>query len=697
MEPLALLRELPRIVPRVLVIDMGSPFCYHDPMYVRSKTSKLSPRKTVQIVEAYVTPEGKRRQRIVQHLGVACDERQLEELWALGTRLIPELQARAREEKALREGQGLLFESSPEDYERPVPQDVRVRVKSLRNVEHVLEGPFEVWGDVFSKLGLEGIFGTGNRDLGSTNLLKLCLTAKLYDGGSKRRAVQWINETLGLDLGKDRFYRMMDRLAARIDQVKERGFVCGRHLAAGDVSLLLFDVTTLYFESFEEDPDDPPSEASSSSSEGYREQAAAAGTHRSSGGQPEDDEGGFPQDPGLPGRGLRRNGYSKDNKVNETQVVLALATSAEGIPLWYDLFPGNMPEGKTLLESLAGVGKRLDPKETWLVADGAMLQTANRTALEKNGYRYVLGSSLRKLPATERAEALDRSGYAPLRGSLPRAPFEEDEEGTGEEVLGSEDRTWRLIRRANGNTLLVTWSASKARRDAHKRERLRLRLEKQLDGRGQIRGKELISNRGTAKFVEPVGEEGCYRLRLEKLEEEARYDGLHGVETNMPVASEAEALRVLAAYGQLWHIEDCFRVAKNDLKLRPVFHWTKSRIQAHVAICFLALLMERYLEKRLEVKRHLTLSPRGIRTALGSAQSSLVRDTDTGTLYRMPLPLSGPIREIYRALGLQRRVETTEITSLAKYRHRIPKCPAYTWESRHVPDAQTLLQETEED
>ena len=417
---------------------MASPFRYHDPMYVRSKTSKLSPRKTVQIVEAYVTPEGKRRQRIVQHLGVACDERQLEELWALGTRLIPELQARAREEKALREGQGLLFESSPEDYERPVPQDVRVRVKSLRNVEHVLEGPFEVWGDVFSKLGLEGIFGTGNRDLGSTNLLKLCLTAKLYDGGSKRRAVQWINETLGLDLGKDRFYRMMDRLAARIDQVKERGFVCGRHLAAGDVSLLLFDVTTLYFESFEEDPDDPPSEASSSSSEGEatgqeegREQAAAAGMHRSSWGQPEDDEGGFPQDPGLPGRGLRRNGYSKDNKVNETQVVLALATSAEGIPLWYDLFPGNMPEGKTLLESLAGVGKRLDPKETWLVADGAMLQTANRTALEKNGYRYVLGSSLRKLPATERAEALDRSGYAPLRGTLPRAPFEEDEEGTG--------------------------------------------------------------------------------------------------------------------------------------------------------------------------------------------------------------------------------------------------------------------------
>lgn len=679
-------------------------------MYIRSKTSKLSPRKTVQIVEAYVTPEGKRRQRIVQHLGVACDDRQLEELWALGARLIPELEARAREEKALREGQGLLFEITPEDYERPVADDVRVRMKSLRNVEQVLEGPFEVWGDVFAKLGLEGIFGAGVHDIGSTNLLKLCLTAKLFDGGSKRRAVQWINETLGLELGKDRIYRMMDRLATRIDQVKERGYVCGRHLAGGDVSLLLFDVTTLYFESFEEDTEDPEPETANASQENEETSGkeGVAGTSATTAttapattpapatplqDTPEDAATDFPQDPDLASQGLRRNGYSKDNKINETQVVLALATSAEGIPLWYDLFPGNMPEGKTLLESMAGVGRRLDPKETWLVADNAMLNTANRTALEKNGYHYVLGSSIRKLPALEKAEALDPSGYAPLRGALPRAPFEEDET----ESDAPDARTWRIVRRANGNTLVVTWSAAKARRDAHKRERLRLRLEKRLDRQGEIRGKELISNHGTAKFVEPVGKEGKYRLRLDKLEEEARYDGLHAVETNMPVASEEEARRVLAAYGQLWHIEDCFRVAKSDLKIRPVFHWTKSRIKAHVAICFLALLMERYLEKQLEVKRHITLSPRAIREALGGAQSALVRDMDTGALYRMPLRMSGPVRDIYRALGLKRRVETTEITSLAKYRHRIPKCHVLMGDSRDIPDAQTLRQEEAED
>ena len=662
-------------------------------MYIRSKTSKLSPRKTVQIVEAYVTPEGKRRQRIVQHLGVARDDQQLEELWALGTRLIPELEARAREEKALREGQGLLVELTPEDFERRVTEEAQVNVRNLRNVEHVLEGPFEVWGEVFSRLGFEGIFGTGVRDIGLTNLLKLCLTAKLFDGGSKLRAREWINETLGLELGKDRIYRMMDRLATRIPQVKERGFSCGRHLVEGPVSLLLFDVTTLYFESFEEDGDhalsDPVDGGNGDRVGGI--EGEGPGAAESLFREDRENTRDFPQDPDLPCRGLRKKGYSKDNKINETQVVLALSTSEEGIPLWYDLFPGNMSEGKTLLESMAGIGKKLDPRETWLVADNAMLNTANRTALEKNGYTYVLGSSLRKLPASEKEAALSREEHATLRSPLPWTSCEKDSVGAG----ASEEWSWRTLRRSNGNTLVVTWNAAKAKRDAHKREHLRTRLEKRLGSRGEIRGKELISNRGTLKYVEPVGEDSWYRLRQEALEEDARYDGFHAVETNFPVATKEDALRVLAAYGQLWHIEDCFRVAKSELKIRPVFHWTKPRIEAHVALCFLALLMERFLEKQIKSKRHMTLSPQQIRHALGDIQSALVRDTQSGTLYRMPLGLKGSGREIYRALGLKRQVEPTEITSLAKYRHHIPKCALVVGTCRPIPDDQPFSQAEE--
>ena len=255
----------------------------------------------------------------------------------------------------------------------------------------------------------------------------------------------------------------------------------------------------------------------------------------------------------------------------------------------------------------------------------------------------------------------------------------------------------RIIRRPNGNTLVITWSAAKARRDAHKREHLLARLEKRFNPRGEIRGKDLIANRGTAKYVTPVGEEGRYRLRREALEEEAHYDGLHAVETNVPVATEEDALRVLSAYGQLWHIEDCFRVAKSELKIRPVFHWTKPRIEAHVALCFLALLMERALEKLIRTKRHISPSPKEIREALKGVQSSLVRDTESGALYRMPLALTGLGREIYRALGLRRRVETTEITSLAKYRHRVPRCAMEVGTSRSISHDQDLPPEDDWD
>lgn len=601
-------------------------------MYVRSKTSRLSPRKTVQIVEAFVASDGKRRQRIVQHLGVAFDEKQLQELWALGECLIPELEARAREEKALRRGQGLLFEMEPEDFERPIPEEARISPRNLRNGEHVLEGPFEVWADVFSKLGFDGIFGTGVHDIGSTNLLKLCLTAKLSDGGSKRRSVRWINERLGLELGKDRVYRMMDRLAARIDRVKEAGFSCGRHICGDDVSLVLFDVTTLYFESFEEDVE------------------PSAGSN----------------DNGATDKGLRKNGYSKDNKINETQVVLALAASSEGIPLWYELFPGNMPEGKTLLSALDAVGTKLNPEELWLVADNAMLSTTNRQAMEERKYRYVLGSSVRKLTAEEKAQVLDFSGYTTMAVGA-RNGFGGDSEVEGR-------RRYRVIRRRNGNALVVTWSESKARRDAHKREKLRRRLEKKLDGNGEIAANRLIANRGTAKYVTPVEREARYRLKIEKLEEDALYDGLHGIETNSSVTTEADVERVLSAYRNLWRIEDNFRVAKSDLKIRPIFHWTEERIRAHVAMCFLALLMERYLEKQLERKRRISMSPRAIRDALAMVQSALVRDLETGILYRLPVRMSASAREIYKALGLRRSSEPTEITSLPKYRHRIPKC-----------------------
>jgi hypothetical protein len=205
-------------------------------MYIRTKSSKNSPRKTVQIVESFLNEKGQPRQRIVQHMGVAFDEEQLRRLCSTAESLIPELQRRAQEEKLFKNGQLPLFVHSPETYEREINDDQTARIKKLLKQEDVLEGPFEVWGEVFDKLGIDDFLGLSDRGRGSTHALRLCLFAKLNDGGSKRRSAWWLTRELGLKLSEARFYRMMDKLAEKISKVKELAFRCGNLLCGNKVS-----------------------------------------------------------------------------------------------------------------------------------------------------------------------------------------------------------------------------------------------------------------------------------------------------------------------------------------------------------------------------------------------------------------------------------------------------------------------------
>jgi transposase len=401
--------------------------------------------------------------------------------------------------------------------------------------------------------------------------------------------------------------------------VKELGFRCGRYLCGNKVTLLLFDVTTLYFESFIDDED--TKDESDDSSVNVK-------------------------------LGLRRHGFSKDCKFKETQVVLALAASSEGIPLWYELFPGNTAESTTLKNMIEDMSSRIKADEVFVVADGAMLTKENRSILNEAGTGWILGASVKKLAQGYQEQALDIEGFSEL----------------------DEGRKYRVINLESGNTLIVTYSEKKAKKDVYDRDRAIKKLLKRLDKRGEISGKTAIGNRGVSKYIELSDGTGDikYKLNKEKIEKEARFDGLHGVETDRRVETYEDVKEVLSAYGNLWHIEDCFRVSKSDLKIRPVYHWTERRIKAHVAICFLALLMERYLECQLLEKCRIRLSAARIKAALLKVNSTIIKASDSGKLYRFPSRLSKEAREVYRSLGLKRSIEPTEITSMLNYRRRIP-------------------------
>ena len=135
-------------------------------------------------------------------------------------------------------------------------------------------------------------------------------------------------------------------------------------LHGGGVNVVLFDVTTLHFESVEKD-------------------------------------------------GLRNFGFSKDGKFKEVQVVLALMTTNEGHPVGYKLFPGNTSEGKTLLEHMEEIKKELDLKRLTLIADRAMSSEANLARMEESGINYVVACKLSKLPKGEREKVLSGDGYVP--------------------------------------------------------------------------------------------------------------------------------------------------------------------------------------------------------------------------------------------------------------------------------------------
>lgn len=578
-------------------------------MYIRVKSSKLSPRKSVQIVKSVRT--GKRvSQVILQHVGIAHDEKQLSELRELGRKLILEMEE--REQPSL---PGFSLLENEEAWERPVGDGERVSLRGMKNLEQVTEGPGEVVESLFSSLGFEAIFGVSSRGKGNTEVLKKCLACALANPSSKRGMSRWLEDEGGTDMSLNRIYRMMDALAKKTDRVRE---IVARETASlfeTKASLLLFDVTTLYFESFEADA-------------------------------------------------LRVSGYSKDNRIQETQVVLALAVTPEGFPLWYDLFPGNTFEGHTLVPVLRRCMETFSPRQAVVVADRAMFTEENLHEVEKAGCSFVVGAKLRGLSRTMREKILDAGNYSPLPGGSPVFP-------EGERETCSPSR-WYSVPLGNGRNLLVTWSERRARKDASDRERLLARLRKKLQGKKTLPGKSLVTNRGTNKYLSLENSNGQdrYILDEEKILRDSRWDGLHGVITNLPVESAAEAQDILAHYGSLWRIEESFRVNKHDLSIRPVYHWVPRRIEAHIALTYLAFALLRHLQHRVAVRQNAVMSARAIRTALLDVQSTLMKDEETGKLYRFPKAMSESARKIYRSLGLVRGLGNTEILSVRKYRNR---------------------------
>lgn len=199
------------------------------------------------------------------------------------------------------------------------PESLVVDLNDLSEQKRVVEGFHDVFGSLFNSLGFNSILPKKKSEV-----LKELVLARIAKPVSKRASQEILTADFGVDIHLDRIYRMMDSLIERQDEFQKRIYLSTQSLCFEKIDMTFFDVTTLYFESTEEDE-------------------------------------------------LRRFGYSKDQKFHSVQVVMALATTQDGLPIGYQSFPGNTAEVSTLLKCLESWKQNLPIGDVTVVADRAIM------------------------------------------------------------------------------------------------------------------------------------------------------------------------------------------------------------------------------------------------------------------------------------------------------------------------------------
>ena len=552
-------------------------------MFIRTKTSPKTNKTSVQIVQSFRNEQGQPRQRIIQHIGMASNQEELAQLRKLGE---------YTKAKMLHHNTPTLW-SPQEEAERVLkakqhttetpPERTRANILALKEEQRMTTGIHEIYGQLYKEMGFDRLLAP-TRQKAANRTLYHTVMARLAQPESKRASVQRLARHFGINLPLHKVYRMMDRLNDTfIDKLQRRVSTHSLDLLAGTFDVMYFDCTTLYFESVAEDT-------------------------------------------------LRQFGFSKDGKSHEVQILLALMTTREGLPIGYQLFPGALWEGSSYLPMRQSLARRHPDIKAVHVADAGLMTDANLTAIEDEGDQYIMGARLRHLPGHLKDKILDTSRYRSVAGT--------------EYSIG--------VFRHNGRRLVVSYSPARARKDEADRLRSTDKLLKKLKKSSNPRA--MMGRGGRWKYISIQGKAKAV-LDHDKVQEDARWDGLHGVITNL---RNVRAADLLSRYRELWRIEESFRIIKTDLKVRPVYHWTEARIKAHLALSFMAFSLVRHLGHRLAGRR-LTLSPEVIREALTHQQCSLIRDTETGRRYVMPSATTREAETIYKAMGVRMATRTHEL------------------------------------
>lgn len=416
----------------------------------------------------------------LEHLGSAHNPGELETLISLA-------------KERLRGDQILLFPN----------QKNKLKIKLRQSSSNFL---FQVLNRQYQKLGFS--------QLKDPDFANLCI-ARIVEPTSKLDSLRVLSD-LGInDLSKDRLYRCLQKVIKK-DYRKTISQLCFSHVTSQNLNLVLYDVTTLYFEVQEEDS-------------------------------------------------YRRPGLSKERRL-EPQIVIGLLVDRSGFPLGIQSFEGNTAETKTILPVLEEFQKEHHLKKVTVVADAAMLSRINLETLVANDYHFVVGSRLTKIP-------------------YDIAQFQKQKSLADNQIIDTKKDGYRII---------YQYREKRARLDIKNIETQIAKAKRMVNGAAPLKRNRFVSFESTKKILNQSLIDKAYTLA-----------GIKGYVTNLNLPPQ----EIINAYHQLFEVEASFRIAKSDLKARPIFLHKREAIEAHLTIVFTSLALSRRIKKLtgVSVKRIVNL------------------------------------------------------------------------------------------
>lgn len=387
---------------------------------------------------------------------------------------------------------------------------------ALNNSSIRTVGPEIIFGKIYDRIGFNAV---------KEDLFRHLVIARLAFPLSKLKTIDYVYRFQGVMLDIDAVYRFLDKLNDKLkSQVEQIAFAHTKEVLQGNISVVFYDMTTLYFEASDEDD-------------------------------------------------LRKTGFSKDGKHQNPQIFLGLLVGLGGYAIGYDIFEGNISEGHTLIPFIEKISKKFNLDKPVVVADAGLLSNDNINALEDLDYQYIIGARIKNESGKIKKQILNRQ-------------------------LG--DGQIMTLKKPDNTRLIVAYATNRAVKDEHNRKRGLHRLEKQIKA-GKLT-KSSINNKGYNKYLKLIGDVAI-EIDYEKFNNDQSWDGLKGYITNTNLKDK----QVIENYKNLWYIEKAFRMSKTDLRIRPIYHRLKHRIEAHICISFTAYCIYKDLERVL-YKEKSTLS-----------------------------------------------------------------------------------------